>query len=252
MQTERRYYFLEETSFSSNNGPLLFHSDTLIWYCIVALSSKVSHSNYTLVKTYRLCSSDICTLCSLVGWYAGKVWCLFFLWSVCLTSKKMHWNLLGWPPTLLFVSIVSATAVLFDFRFISRVQLWIAAYNTTDDSPIFHYSFWQMLKLVLLSDTNSCHNVFIFFLKQCKAVITFKVTAISHCIGGIWQGFLFYLLSSNTIYLIQSSPLTDQIMLYTYFSQIYALLLLFIQDFLLLYPTFTVSIFTKLELSLGL
>lgn len=192
----------------------------------------------------------------LTCWLICREGLVFVLSLICLSHVQKDAlefvRLASYSSLCQHSSIVSATAVLFDFRFISRVQLWIAAYSTTDDSPIFHYSFWQMLKLVLLSDTNSCHNVFIFFLKQCKAVITFKVTAISHCIGGIWQGFLFYLLSSNTIYLIQSSPLTDQIMLYTYFSQIYALLLLFIQDFLLLYPTFTVSIFTKLELSLGL
>lgn len=103
-QTQRQYYFLEETSFSLNNVPFFFHSDNLVWDYIVVQSSKVSHSNYTLVKICDLLqSSDKCTLFSLVGWYVGNYWYLLCLVS---SSKKCS----GIASDGLLVGIVSTNS----------------------------------------------------------------------------------------------------------------------------------------------
>lgn len=85
------------------------------------LSSKVSHSNYTLVKTSdRLWSSDKCAFFLLVGWCVEIFWYLFF---ICphLFFQKMKWNCLGWCPTVLCVRTVSTTS----HNSITLSQSWV-------------------------------------------------------------------------------------------------------------------------------
>lgn len=68
--------------------PFILHSDNLIWDCIVELSSNVSHSNYTLVKTWD-------------GLWTSDKWALFSvvsrMWGICDFWFSKRYNYFVWP-----------------------------------------------------------------------------------------------------------------------------------------------------------